>query len=323
MGTAAPSASGRTAATAAPSASARAGAGHMLSTKCPRPVPSLPSVAAAVSHSRRLRLVKRMRTRVRAIASTSSLRPIGQEDDRQQDLPRRGGDAVPPAFQPLERPAADATQQRADHELQQRQRRHGQRRQRPEPGRARQDRPAEGQQQDQGGRDQAPPQVVEDLPALHGRQGVRAPPPRRGHPAADPGEDLPVAADPAMLAAGVRVVAGREVVEQLGVAQQAAAGEVPLDEVVAEDEVLGEGVPGGGLEGVDVVDALAGEAADPEEVHVGVGGGRRVGVDAPRGRQQRGEPRMRGRREVEAHPRLQDAVSLDHAARTPGRIAAD
>ena len=57
--------------------------------------------------------------------------------------------------------------------------------------------------------------------------------------AAEPGQELPVAADPAMLAAGVGVVPGREVVEELGVAEQAAARVVPLDQVVAEDVVLG------------------------------------------------------------------------------------
>ena len=60
---------------------------------------------------------------------------------------------------------------------------------------------------------------------------------------AQPGQQLPVAADPAVLAPGVGVIAGREVVEQLGVAEQPAAGVVPLDQVVAEDLVLGKGAP--------------------------------------------------------------------------------
>ena len=78
------------------------------------------------------------------------------------------------------------------------------------------------------------------------------------------------------------MVPGREVVEQLDVGDQAAAGVVALDQVVAEDVVLGESVARRRLEGVDVVDAFAGEAAEAEEVHVGVGGGGRVRVDAPR-----------------------------------------
>ena len=67
-----------------------------------------------------------------------------------------------------------------------------------------------------------------------------------------------------MLAAGVRVVPGREVVEELGVAEQAATSIVALDQVVAENLVLGKGVPRGRFEGIDVVDSLTRETADPE-----------------------------------------------------------
>ena len=140
--------------------------------------------------------------------------------------------------------------------------------------------------------------------------------------AAEPRQQLPVAADPAVLAAGVGVVAGGEVVEKLGVGQQAAAGEVALDQVVAEDRVLGERVPRGGLEGVEVVDPLARERADPEQVHVGVAGRRRVRVDPARRRQQAREPRVRRGRQVEAHARLEHAVPFDHAAEPSGRTSA-
>ena len=84
-----------------------------------------------------------------------------------------------------------------------------------------------------------------------------------GDRAAQPGQELPVAAHPAVLAPGVGVVRRREIVEQLDVGHQAAAGVIALDQVVAEDVVFGEGAAGGRLEGVHVVDALAGEGAAP------------------------------------------------------------
>ena len=126
-----------------------------------------------------------------------------------------------------------------------------------------------------------------------------------------------------MLTAGIGVVPRREVVEELGVAEQAAARVVPLDQVVAQDVVLGKRRSRGRLEGIDVVDPLAGETADAEEVHVGVGGGRRVRVDAARGRQERGEPRVRGRRQVEADSRLEHAVPRHDPLLLPRRTAAD
>ena len=126
-----------------------------------------------------------------------------------------------------------------------------QRDQRPEPGRARQHRPAQQEQQQQTGRNQAAAQVVEDLPALQERQWIAASGGggcRLGRSLAlprcrstkQPRQDLPVAAGPAVFTAGKYVVAGREIVEQLNVGDQAAAGKVALDQVVAEDRVLGE-----------------------------------------------------------------------------------
>ena len=67
---------------------------------------------------------------------------------------------------------------------------------------------------------------------------------------AQPGEQLPVAANPAMFPPGIGVIASGEVVEQLRVAEQPAAGVVALDQVVAENPVFGERLAGGCLESV-------------------------------------------------------------------------
>ncbi len=115
-----------------------------------------------------------------------------------------------------------------------------------------------------------------------------------------------------MLSARVGVVAGREVVEEFGVARQAAARVIPLDQVVAQDLVLGKRLAGGCLESVNVVDPLSREASQAEKVHVSVRRRRRVRIDPSRCRQQSSEPRVRGGDQVEAHPRLEHAVAGNH-----------
>ncbi len=124
-----------------------------------------------------------------------------------------------------------------------------------------------------------------------------------------------------MLAPGVGVVARRELVEQFDVGHQPAAGVVPLDQIVTEDVVVGEGVADGGLEGVNVVDALAGEAAAAEQVLVDVRHRGRVRVKAGRPGQDAREQRARRGEQVEADPRLQHPVAGDDATlrRVEGR----
>ena len=237
-------------------------------------------------------------------------RLVGEERDRQARLHGRRRHVLQRP-QRRERPPPGRPDERPRHLLHQRQRRHRQRQERPDPRRPGEHRPAEHQQQDDRRRHEAPPEVVEHLPPLGQRQGILPTAVGRRHGPAEPGEQLPVAADPAVLAAGVGVVAGREVVEQLDVAHEPAAGVVPLDQVVAEDLVLGERPAGGRLEGVEVVDPLAGEAAGLEEIHVDVGDGRRVRVDPRRAGQDARESRPRRPRQVDAHPRLEDAEPLD------------
>ena len=96
----------------------------------------------------------------------------------------------------------------------------------------------------------------------------------------DPGQELPVAARPAMLALGGDVVAGRELLDDLDVGREARAGEDAFEEIVAEQGVLRHAPGERRLEGIDVVDALAGVGALAEQVLVDVGDRRRIGVDA-------------------------------------------
>ena len=83
-----------------------------------------------------------------------------------------------------------------------------------------------------------------------------------------------------MLPSGCDQVVRRELVEQLDVGHQAGACEHALEQVVAEQRVVGDPVVQRGGERVDVVDPLAGEAALLEEVLVDVRDGGRIRVDA-------------------------------------------
>src|SRR5208337_3100870 len=148
------------------------------------------------------------------------------------------------------------------------------------------DGPAQNQHHDERRGYQAATEIVEQFPSLQGRKRVGLRSMRSRYKPAKPGDQLPVAADPAMLPARIGVVASREVIKQLGIAEQPTPRVVALDQIVAEYMVLGERLTGGRLEGIHIVDSLADEAAQAEQVHVRVGSGRRIGIDTPRRRQQ-------------------------------------
>ena len=79
-----------------------------------------------------------------------------------------------------------------------------------------------------------------------------------------------------------------------------------------------------GFEGVDVVDALAGERALAQQVLVDVGYRGGVRIDAGGAGERALERRRLGaHRQREGDARLQDGVALDHAAELPRRSAGD
>ena len=91
--------------------------------------------------------------------------------------------------------------------------------------------------------------------------------------------------------------------------------EDPLEEVVAQEGVLGNPPFERGLEGVHVVDPLPAVGAFPEEILVHVGDGERVGVDPASAREDALEERaLATGRQRRRDPRLEHRVTLDHAA---------
>ena len=83
-----------------------------------------------------------------------------------------------------------------------------------------------------------------------------------------------------MLAQRRDVVARREVLDHLDVGGQAGAREDAFEQVVAEQRAFRHAPGQRRLEGIDVVDALAGERAFAEQVLVDVGYRRGVRIDA-------------------------------------------
>ena len=82
------------------------------------------------------------------------------------------------------------------------------------------------------------------------------------------------------MAKGGDVVAGGKILHHLNVGHQTRAGEDTLEQIVAEQGVFRHAALQGRLEGVDIIDALAGIRAFAKQVLIDVRHRRRVGIDA-------------------------------------------
>jgi hypothetical protein len=98
---------------------------------------------------------------------------------------------------------------------------------------------------------------------------------------------------------------------ELDVAQQSGARDVSLEQVVAQDPVLGKTSVQRLLEGVDVVNSLADERALVEQVLVDVGNRACVGVDPRLTTVQSRVPGSSRPGQARADARLQDSVAAD------------
>ena len=118
-----------------------------------------------------------------------------------------------------------------------------------------------------------------------------------------------------MLAGRGDQVVRRELVEELDVGHETRPGEDALEQVVAQEGVLGDPVGHRRRERVEVVDALPGEAPLAEQVLVDVGDGGRVRVDPGRPGEDPLERRsLVLRRKRRGDPRLEHAVAPGHPA---------
>ena len=130
------------------------------------------------------------------------------------------------------------------------------------------------------------------------------------------GQKLPVAARPAMLARHLHVVADRKVLDEFHVGRKPAARKRAFQQIVAEHLVLADAPSQHRLEGIDVIEPLAGEGAFAEKVLIDVGDREDVGIEAAVD----GEYPLEGGsllagRQRRRHARLQDAVARCHRRR--------
>ena len=166
--------------------------------------------------------------------------------------------------------AGAARHDRCEHRQQGRQgdRRHD--KSRPDEGGVSRQQPSRQQRERACRRGRRAPQVIQHLPPADQWQRAAA----AGHviaPAQDPRQQLPVAARPAMLARGSYVVSRRKLLNDLDVGNKTGARKYPFEQIVAEQRVLGYTAGQRGVEGVDVIDALAGIRTLTEQILVDVG----------------------------------------------------
>ncbi len=184
----------------------------------------------------------------------------------------------------------------------------------PHGGRSGQEGPTGRKQQHQGGRNQASPQVVEDLPARDDRQRVddcfTA---GTGNLPRQPTRDLPVAPHPSVLPRRKSEVASWIVVDDVDIGDEPGARVKALEEVVTEQRVLGHSPGERGIERVHVVNAFADVAALVKHVLIEVRHGRRVRIHTDVPGEHPREHRPVGAHDTDADARLQHAVAFGHA----------
>ena len=115
-----------------------------------------------------------------------------------------------------------------------------------------------------------------------------------------------------MLAFAGDIVAGWKFLDDLDIGSKACPGEDPLEEIVAQQRVLGNSASESGFEGIDIVNALAGIGALAEKILVDVGNRRRIGIHAPRtGEDPLIEGTLAADRQRRRDARLKNGVTVD------------
>ena len=151
---------------------------------------------------------------------------------------------------------------------------------RPQRRTAGQHQPSRGQQQHERRRQEASPQVIEDLPACNrGQRGACVGLSLKRDFPGEPGKKLPVAAHPSVKPRHPRQIVAWIVVDDFEIGAERHAREQPFKEVVAQERILRHTVLERVLERVDVVNPLADVAALTKQVLVHVGHGGRIGIE--------------------------------------------
>ena len=107
-----------------------------------------------------------------------------------------------------------------------------------------------------------------------------------------------------MFAPAINGIARRVVFDDLDVRDQSRPGKRPLNHVVAQQGSLGKPGIHETMEGVDIVNSLAHEAAFAKEILVCIGNSAGINVEGCIRREDSCEPRLPGRLQVYARLRL-------------------
>ncbi len=237
----------------------------------------------------------------------------GQERDRDAGPRRQQRERTGTLSAGHEKAASGAARHDAQRERENRQRHD----QQGPPGGSRKDEPARDREQEQGRREEAAPQIVEDFPSIQGREPVlQARSIRRRHACEQPAGDLPVSPHPAVQAMQPGEHGLGVVLEYDDVGDQPGPSVDAFEQVVTQDSVLRYAPAQRPLEGGDFVDPLA--RVDPltEQVLIEIGDGMGVEVQARIALLNPGERRpSRPRHRLD--PRLQHGVAGAYAAIPP------
>jgi hypothetical protein len=234
-----------------------------------------------------------------------------QQSGSRQRVPRVGADRAQVVRQ---RGAGTAWHESGQHRRQHRRGQYRDEARDPERRDRRRQRRPEQQRQHGSWRHERPSQVVDHLPAAEQRDPPAGAVAGHGTATEYVRQQLPVAARPAVRPRGGDVVARGVLLDDLDVGHEARPREHALEQVVAQQYVLGHASIERGRERVDVVDALADVGAFTAQVLVDVGHRCRVRVDAARVREDPLVRRAFGTaRQRRRDPRLQDRVTLDDA----------
>jgi hypothetical protein len=152
---------------------------------------------------------------------------------------------------------------------------------------------------------------------------ARSAPASLGALAQNPGQQLPVAARPSVMASRADVVAGRVFLDDFYIGGETGAREDALEQIVAEKRRVRRPAGQRRFEGVDVVDALARVRALAEQILVDVRNRRRIGIDSAQAREDALKQRaLLADRQRRRDARLQDGVAVDDPCRWLPRNAA-
>ncbi len=112
-----------------------------------------------------------------------------------------------------------------------------------------------------------------------------------------------------MLAPAVNRIARRVILDNFDIRHQGRPRKRAFDHVVAQQRSFGKPGIHQAMEGVDVVNSFANEAAFPKQILISVGNSASVYIESRVRREDRGQTRLAGRLQVHARLWLQDGVT--------------